>query len=168
MTKLTTINSQQWIDRHSPLLKPSVSNHYILGQDPASLVNGGPNSYFNKSQKLFYQIKGDAALTVVKEGKPYWLAIKKGAISPLPSLPHLPQHPACSAALVIERQTTRGESGRRSLRFKKSSFLRNEEYSQLMNITRQSSPLIHRFYDDPEHSTERKGNARLECPKLRH
>ncbi len=76
MTRLTTFNSQTWIDEHRHLLKPPVGNQQIWEDaDLMVTVVGGPNRrtdfHDDPVEEFFYQLEGDMVLKVIDGGVHY-------------------------------------------------------------------------------------------------
>jgi len=103
-------NLQKWIDDNRDLLKPPVGNKnlYVEAGDFIVMIVGGPNArkdyHFNESEELFYQIEGDANVTIQEDGQAKKITIKEGEIFLLPAnIPHSPARGENTVGLVIER-----------------------------------------------------------------
>ncbi len=110
MKLYSPIRLQNWIEEHRHLLKPPVGNK-LIWEDREFIVMavGGPNRrtdfHVNEGEEFFYQIEGDITLQIMREGKPFNIAIGQGEIYLLPrKVPHSPQRPANTVGLVVERK----------------------------------------------------------------
>ena len=109
------LNFQRWIQDHAHLLQPPVGNQQIW-QDADFIVTvvGGPNLrtdyHDDPLEEFFYQVRGNAWLSLWIDGKPERVDLKEGDIFLLPPhVRHSPQRPETgSACLVIERQRPPG------------------------------------------------------------
>ncbi|SAK82271.1 3-hydroxyanthranilate 3,4-dioxygenase [Caballeronia temeraria] len=108
-------NFERWIDEHAHLLKPPVGNQQVW-QDSDFIVTvvGGPNYrtdyHDDPLEEFFYQLRGNAYLNVLLDGKRERVELKEGDVFLLPPhVRHSPQRPEPgSACLVIERQRPEG------------------------------------------------------------
>jgi 3-hydroxyanthranilate 3,4-dioxygenase len=109
------LNLSRWIDEHAHLLKPPVGNQQIW-QDRDFIVTivGGPNHrtdyHDDPFEELFYQLRGNAFLYLLVEGKRERVELREGDIFLLPPhVRHSPQRPETdSACLVVERHRPAG------------------------------------------------------------
>jgi 3-hydroxyanthranilate 3,4-dioxygenase len=109
------LNFPRWIDEHAHLLKPPVGNQQVW-QDADFIVTvvGGPNYrtdyHDDPHEEFFYQLRGNAYLNLLVDGKRERVDLKEGDIFLLPPhLRHSPQRPETgSACLVVERQRAPG------------------------------------------------------------
>ena len=100
------LNFQRWIQDHAHLLQPPVGNQQIW-QDADFIVTvvGGPNLrtdyHDDPLEEFFYQVRGNAWLSLWIDGKPERVDLKEGDIFLLP--PHAP-----FAAAARDRQRLPG------------------------------------------------------------
>ena len=108
-------NFADWIKRHEHLLKPPVGNQQVW-QDADFIVTvvGGPNErtdfHDDPLEEFFYQMKGNASLLTVSDGRYERVPLREGDIFLLPAhVRHSPQRPESgSLCLVIERARPAG------------------------------------------------------------
>ena len=93
------LNFQRWIQDHAHLLQPPVGNQQIW-QDADFIVTvvGGPNLrtdyHDDPLEEFFYQVRGNAWLSLWIDGKPERVDLKEGDIFLLPPhVRHSPQRP---------------------------------------------------------------------------
>jgi 3-hydroxyanthranilate 3,4-dioxygenase len=150
---LKPLDFQKWIEEHRHLLKPPVGNAQIW-QDTDFIVTivGGPNHrtdyHDDPYEEFFYQMKGDAFLNVMENGKPGRVELKEGAIFLMPPhLRHSPQRPeADSLCLVIERTRPEGVKDGFEWYCLKCHHLLHRVEVQLKSIVKDLPPLFERFY----------------------
>ncbi len=148
-------NFQHWLDKHADLLKPPVGNQQIW-QDADFIVTvvGGPNQrtdfHDDPLEEFFYQIKGNAYLNIMDNGKLERIDLKEGDIFLLPPhVRHSPQRPeADSRCLVIERQRPLGMIDAFEWYCLNCNRLVHRIEIQLKNIVTDLPPLFERFYSD--------------------
>lgn len=154
------LNFQRWIQDHAHLLKPPVGNQQIW-QDADFIVTvvGGPNHrtdyHDDPLEEFFYQIKGNAWLSLWVDGKPERVDLKEGDIFLLPPhVRHSPQRPeADSACLVIERQRPQGLLDGFEWYCPHCGHLVHRVQVQLKSIVTDLPPLFQAFYDSTEKRT---------------
>jgi 3-hydroxyanthranilate 3,4-dioxygenase len=108
-------NFADWIKRNEHLLKPPVGNQQVW-QDADFIVTvvGGPNErtdfHDDPLEEFFYQMKGNASLLTVSDGRYERVPLREGDIFLLPGhVRHSPQRPESgSLCLVIERARPAG------------------------------------------------------------
>ncbi|MBF6986149.1 MULTISPECIES: 3-hydroxyanthranilate 3,4-dioxygenase [Cupriavidus] len=108
-------NFNHWIDAHRHLLKPPVGNQQVW-QDADLIVTavGGPNLrtdyHDDPFEEFFYQLRGNAYLNLMVEGRRERVDLREGDVFLLPPhVRHSPQRPEeDSVCLVIERQRPAG------------------------------------------------------------
>jgi len=150
---LKPLDFQKWIEEHRHLLKPPVGNAQIW-QDTDFIVTvvGGPNRrtdyHDDPYEEFFYQMKGDAFLNVMENGKPGRFDLKQGAIFLMPPhVRHSPQRPeAGSVCLVIERTRPEGVKDGFEWYCQQCHHLLHRVEVQLKSIVRDLPPLFERFY----------------------
>ena len=108
-------NFADWIKRHEHLLKPPVGNQQVWKDaDFIVTVVGGPNErtdfHDDPLEEFFYQMKGNASLLTVADGRYERVPLREGDIFLLPGhVRHSPQRPESgSLCLVIERARPAG------------------------------------------------------------
>ncbi|VCU71161.1 3-hydroxyanthranilate 3,4-dioxygenase [Pigmentiphaga humi] len=156
------LNFQKWIDDNEHLLKPPVGNQQIW-QDSDFIVTvvGGPNHrtdyHDDPLEEFFYQIRGNAYLKVLVDGKQERVDLKEGDIFLLPPhMRHSPQRPETgSACLVIERQRPEGLLDGFEWYCLHCNHLVHRVEVQLKNIVTDLPPLFEAFYTD---------EAKRRCP----
>lgn len=122
---------------------------------------GGPNRrrdyHINEGPEFFHQLKGEANIRILENGKPRDIPLKEGDVFLLPpNTPHSPQRPAGTIGLVIEHKRRAGE---------KDGFLwicenchekLYDEYVQLTDIVKQLPQVFEHFYGNKDHTTCKK------------
>jgi 3-hydroxyanthranilate 3,4-dioxygenase len=152
---LKALDFPGWIEAHRQLLKPPVGNAQVWeDRDFVVSVVGGPNLrtdfHDDPYEEFFYQMKGNAFLKPMENGKPGRIDLKEGAIFLLPPhLRHSPQRPeAGSLCLVIERTRPKGvKDGFEWFCLECHALLYRVEV-QLKSIVRDLPPLFEKFYAD--------------------
>jgi len=117
MSILKPFNLNQWVKDNREYLQPPVGNKqvYLGNEDYIVMVVGGPNGrkdyHWEDGEELFYQLKGDISVKIIKDdGTPEDIHIREGEMFLLPPhVPHSPQRPADTVGLVIERYRKPGE-----------------------------------------------------------
>jgi 3-hydroxyanthranilate 3,4-dioxygenase len=148
-----SLNFPQWIAEHAHLLKPPVGNAQIWKDtDFIVTIVGGPNKrtdfHDDPYEEFFYQIKGNAWLNIMQDGKPGRVELAEGAIFLLPPhARHSPQRPEPeSVCLVIERARPEGViDGFEWFCLKCHALLHRVEV-QLKDIVKDLPPLFEAFY----------------------
>jgi 3-hydroxyanthranilate 3,4-dioxygenase len=157
------INFNRWIEQNKHLLKPPVNNRQIWADtDFIVTIVGGPNQrtdyHDDPYEEFFYQMKGNAYLNIMDDGKPGKIELKEGAMFLLPAhVRHSPQRPeAGSLCLVIER--SRPDGARDGFEwFCPHCHARVHRVEvQLKSIVRDLPPLFNGFYADIEARTCRE------------
>ena len=150
---LKPLDFQKWIEEHRHLLRPPVGNAQIW-QDTDFIVTvvGGPNRrtdyHDDPYEEFFYQMKGDAFLEVMQNGKRGQFELKEGAIFLMPPhVRHSPQRPeAGSVCLVIERTRPEGVKDGFEWYCRSCHALLHRVEVQLKSIVRDLPPLFEQFY----------------------
>lgn len=149
------INFPQWIAEHQHLLKPPVGNQQIwIDTDFIVTVVGGPNQrtdfHDDPFEEFFYQVKGNAHLNIMDEGKPGRVELKEGAMFLLPPhVRHSPQRPeAGSLCIVIERTRPEGVLDGFEWYCPQCKARVHRVEVQLKSIVRDLPPLFAAFYAD--------------------
>lgn len=143
----------QWITEHQHLLQPPVGNAQVW-QDTDFIVTivGGPNQrtdfHDDPYEEFFYQLKGNAYLNLIEDGKHRRLELREGAIFLLPPhVRHSPQRPeAGSVCLVIERTRPEGVIDGFEWYCPQCDALLHRVEVQLKSIVRDLPPLFDAFY----------------------
>jgi 3-hydroxyanthranilate 3,4-dioxygenase len=154
MKQWQALNFKKWIDEHRHLLKPPVGNQRVFKEGEfIIMVVGGPNArkdfHYNESEEFFYQLEGDMNLKIMDGGKPVDIPIREGEIFLLPpKTPHMPQRPANTIGLVIERQRRPQEKDGLMWFCEKCSSPLHAEYFVLENIVTQFPPLFKKYYSN--------------------
>ena len=156
------LNFQRWIQDHAHLLQPPVGNQQIW-QDADFIVTvvGGPNLrtdyHDDPLEEFFYQVRGNAWLSLWIDGKPERVDLKEGDIFLLPPhVRHSPQRPETgSACLVIERQRPPGLLDGFEWYCPQCGHLVHRVEVQLKSIVTDLPPLFEAFYSN---------EARRTCP----
>ncbi len=154
------LNFKRWIDDHAHLLKPPVGNQQIW-QDSDFIVTvvGGPNQrtdyHDDPLEEFFYQLRGNAWLSLWINGKEERVDLREGDIFLLPPhVRHSPQRPeADSACLVIERQRPLGLLDGFEWYCPGCGHLVHRVEVQLKSIVTDLPPLFDAFYSNTEKRT---------------
>ncbi len=164
-------NFQKWIDENRHLLKPPVGNAQVFkdNQDFIVMVVGGPNSrkdfHYDESEEFFYQVEGDINLRIIEDGKPVDVPIKQGEIFLLPAkVPHLPQRPANTIGLVIERYRQPGEQDGFLWFCENCGSKLYEEYLEVTDIVKQLPEVMNNFYANEDKRTCKNCGTVMEPP----
>ncbi|WP_206995411.1 3-hydroxyanthranilate 3,4-dioxygenase [Trinickia mobilis] len=147
-------NFSRWIDEHAHLLKPPVGNQQVW-QDADFIVTvvGGPNHrtdyHDDPHEEFFYQLRGNAYLNLIADGRRERVDLKEGDVFLLPPhLRHSPQRPeAGSACLVIERQRADGAIDAFEWYCDSCNGVVHRVEIQLKNIVEDLPPLFAAFYE---------------------
>ncbi|KYQ99811.1 3-hydroxyanthranilate 3 [Tieghemostelium lacteum] len=155
---LPPFNFNKWIDENKHLLTPPVGAS-LLYKDPNGtfiiMAVGGPNTrtdyHINQTDEFFYQHKGDMILKVVDNGEFKDIHIREGDMFILPgNTPHSPQRFQNTVGLVLERK--RQPENIDTLRWYcdecKEILFESSFHVQDLDLGKELTPLINRFYDD--------------------
>ena len=163
-------NFKKWIDENRHLLKPPVGNQQIYkdNKDFIVMVVGGPNSrkdfHYNEGEEFFYQLEGDINVKIMEDGEAVDVPIKEGEIFLLPpKTPHLPQRPANTIGLVMERYRRPGEKDGCLWFCEKCGNKLYEEYFELTDIVKQLPVVMDKFYSSLESRTCKKCGTVMEA-----
>lgn len=167
----STVNFKQWIDENRHLLKPPVGNKPIWEDgEMIVMVVGGPNArkdfHFNPTPEFFYQVEGDAQVTV-RVGEAFeTITIREGDVFLLPAkMPHSPKRVANTVGLVIEQKRPEGQPDGLQWYCENCGTLLYEEYFQLTNIGTQFKEVFDRYFGNEELRTCKKCGTVMEAPK---
>lgn len=167
-----SFNIHKWIEENRHLLKPPVGNQQIYkgNKDFIVMVVGGPNSrkdfHYNEGEEFFYQLEGDMNVRIIEDGKQVDVPIKAGEIFLLPAkTPHLPQRPANTIGIVIERYRREGEKDGCLWFCEKCDHKLYEEYFELTDIVKQLPEVMNKFYASEDLRTCKKCGTVMEPPK---
>jgi 3-hydroxyanthranilate 3,4-dioxygenase len=162
---------QNWIETNRHLLKPPVGNQqiYHANDDYIVMVVGGPNKrkdyHYNEGEELFYQLEGTITVKIIDEGDFKDVVINEGEMFLLPAkVPHLPQRPANTIGLVIERYRKAGEKDGCLWFCEKCHNPLHEEYFELTDIVKQLPVVMNRFYDSETLRTCKNCGTIMERP----
>lgn len=165
-------NFKKWIDENRHLLKPPVGNQQVYkdNKDFIVMVVGGPNSrkdfHYNEGEEFFYQLEGDVNIKIMEDGNVVDVPIKEGEIFLLPpKTPHLPQRPANTIGLVMERYRKPGEKDGCLWFCEKCGNKLYEEYFEMTDIVKQLPVVMEKFYSSEEKRTCKKCGTVMEPPK---
>jgi 3-hydroxyanthranilate 3,4-dioxygenase len=165
-------NIKKWIDENRHLLKPPVGNQQVYkgNKDFIVMVVGGPNSrkdfHYNEGEEFFYQLEGDIIVKIMEEGKQVEIPIKEGDIFLLPArTPHLPQRPANTIGLVIEKHREQTEKDGFMWFCENCGNKLYEEFIELTDIVKQLPVVMEKFYTNKELRTCKKCGTVMEPPK---
>jgi 3-hydroxyanthranilate 3,4-dioxygenase len=173
ITNMTrSFNFKQWIEEHRHLLKPPVGNQQVFkdNKDFIVMVVGGPNTrkdfHYNEGEEFFYQLEGDMNLRLIEAGKIVDVPIREGEILLLPGkTPHLPQRPANTIGLVIERYRRPGEQDGFLWFCENCGHKLYEEYLEVTDIVKQLPEVMNRFYASQQKRTCQQCGTVMEPPK---
>lgn len=165
-------NFTKWIEENRHLLKPPVGNQQIYkgNKDLIVMVVGGPNSrkdfHYNEGEEFFYQLEGDINVKIIEDGKQVDVPIKQGEIFLLPGkTPHLPQRPANTVGLVMERYRRPGEKDGCLWFCENCNNKLYEEYFELTDIVKQLPEVMEKFYSSEDLRTCKKCGKVMEPPR---
>ena len=150
---LKALDFNRWIEEHRHLLKPPVGNVQVW-QDTDFIVTivGGPNQrtdfHDDPYEEFFYQLRGNAYLNVIEDGRRGRVDLPEGAMFLLPPrVRHSPQRPEPgSLCLVIERNRPAGVTDAFEWYCASCDALVHRVELQLQSIVRDLPPLFDRFY----------------------
>jgi 3-hydroxyanthranilate 3,4-dioxygenase len=164
-------NFKKWIEENRHLLKPPVGNQQVYkgNGDFIVMVVGGPNArkdyHYNEGEEFFYQVEGNITLKIIEEGSQKVIQIKEGDIFLLPArTPHLPQRPANTVGMVIERYRKPGEKDGFLWYCEKCNKLLYEEYVEVHDIVKQLPLIMGNFYASQELRTCKNCGHVMEPP----
>lgn len=153
MALASPFNFKKWIDENRHLLKPPVGNQQVYkgNDDFIIMVVGGPNArkdyHYNEGEEFFYQVEGDITLKVIDNGHPIIIPIKEGEIFLLPArTPHLPQRPASTVGMVIERYRKPGEKDGFLWFCENCGSKLHEDFIEVTDIVKQLPIVMENFY----------------------
>lgn len=165
-------NFQKWIEEHRHVLKPPVGNAQVFkdNKDFIVMVVGGPNSrkdfHYNEGEEFFYQLQGDINVRIIEDGKPVDIPVKEGEIFLLPAkVPHLPQRPANTIGLVIERYRQPGEQDGFLWFCENCGTKLYEEYLPVIDIVKQLPEVMNKFYASADKRTCKNCGTVMDTPK---
>ena len=161
MSVLPPFNLPQWIAENRHLLKPPVGNKnlYPLGEDFIVMVVAGPNArqdyHYNETEELFYQLEGQAVITIQVDGKKQRIELNAGDMFLLPAkVPHQPARMENSIGLVIERvRAGKGFTDGLLWFCSQCNHKLHEAYFELHNIETDFLPHFKTFYGSEEMRT---------------
>lgn len=159
MQPLQALNLQRWIDENRAALRPPVGNKRIFRDgDFVIMVVGGPNArkdyHVDPGEEFFHQLEGDMVLKTMQDGRSVEIPIREGEIFLLPAqIPHLPQRPADTVGLVVERRRRPGERDGVQWYCERCGHLLYQEFFELTDIEKQFPQVFERFYGDRERRT---------------
>ena len=164
-------NLKKWIDENRYLLKPPVGNQQVYkgNDDFIVMVVGGPNArkdfHYNEGEELFYQLEGTINLRIINDGKVENIPLSEGDMFLLPPrTPHLPQRPANTIGLVIERYRKPHEKDGFLWFCENCNNMLYEEYVEVNDIVKQLPEVMNRFYSSKELCTCSKCGNVMEAP----
>lgn len=150
-------NLKKWIDENRHLLKPPVGNQQVYkgNDDFIVMVVGGPNArkdfHYNEGEELFYQLEGTINLRIINDGKVENIPLSEGDMFLLPPrTPHLPQRPANTIGLVIERYRNPNEKDGFLWFCENCNHKLYEEFVEVKDIVKQLPEVMNRFYSSKE------------------
>jgi 3-hydroxyanthranilate 3,4-dioxygenase len=156
MAILEPFNLQKWIKENRDLLKPPVANKnlYVQAKDYIVMIVGGPNArkdyHYNETEELFYQLEGQAQVTIQEDGKKRVVKLGPGDMFLLPAkIPHNPQRSENSIGLVIERVRKNSDYKDGLLWFCDTcNHKLYEVYFELQDVEKDFLPHFKHFYSD--------------------
>jgi 3-hydroxyanthranilate 3,4-dioxygenase len=163
---LKALDFHRWLDEHRHLFKPPVGNAQVW-QDTDFIVTivGGPNQrtdfHDDPYEEFFYQLKGNAWLKLMVDGKGQRVDLPEGAMFLMPPhVRHSPQRPEPgSLCLVIERSRPEGVVDAFEWYCVQCDNLLYRVEVQLKSIVRDLPPLFEQFYAGKQLRTCRKCGA---------
>jgi 3-hydroxyanthranilate 3,4-dioxygenase len=163
MNALAALNFPQWIEAHKHLLQPP-TGACTIWQDTDFIVTvvGGPNQrtdyHDDPYEELFYQIRGNAWLDIMENGKPGRVELREGAIFLLPPhVRHSPQRPeAGSVCLLVERRRPDGVQDGFEWFCPGCHHLLHRVEANVKSLERDLPPLFQVFYEDARLRTCRR------------
>lgn len=164
-------NLKKWIDENRHLLKPPVGNQQVYkgNDDFIVMVVGGPNArkdfHYNEGEELFYQLEGTINLRIINDGKVENIPLTEGDMFLLPPrTPHLPQRPANTIGLVIERYRKPDEKDGFLWFCEHCNHKLYEEFVEVKDIVKQLPEVMNRFYRSKELCTCQKCGTVMDAP----
>ena len=164
-------NLKKWIDENRHLLKPPVGNQQVYkgNDDFIVMVVGGPNArkdfHYNEGEELFYQLEGTINLRIINDGKLENIPLSEGDMFLLPPrTPHLPQRPANTIGLVIERYRKPEEKDGFLWFCENCDHKLYEEFVEVKDIVKQLPEVMNRFYSSKELCTCQKCGTVMDAP----
>ncbi len=163
---------KKWIEENRHLLKPPVNNKVVYKDaEFIVMVVGGPNSrkdyHYNESEEFFYQLEGNAEVTIQENGKAITVPILEGDVFLLPpKVPHNPKRGANTIGLVIERKRREGEKDGLLWFCESCNTKLYEEYFTLTDIANQFQGVFERYYNNVDHRTCKKCGIVMDPPPV--
>jgi len=164
-------NLKKWIDENRHLLKPPVGNQQVYkgNDDFIVMVVGGPNArkdfHYNEGEELFYQLEGTINLRIINDDKVENISLSEGDMFLLPPrTPHLPQRPADTIGLVIERYRKPEEKDGFLWFCENCDHKLYEEFVEVKDIVKQLPEVMNRFYSSKELCTCQKCGTVMDAP----
>ena len=150
---LTPIHFPKWLEDNAHLLKPPVGNAHVW-PDADFIVNvvGGPNFrtdyHDDPYEEFFYQLKGNAWLNVIEDGKFGRVELNEGAMLVLPPhVRHSPQRPEPeSRCLLVELKRPPGVLDGFEWYCLKCTHRLHRIEVQVADLVKDLPPLFERFY----------------------
>jgi len=150
---LKALDFGRWLEENRHLLQPPVGNAQIW-QDTDFIVTvvGGPNQrtdyHDDPYEEFFYQLRGNAYLNIMTDGKRERVELREGAMFLMPPhVRHSPQRPEPgSLCLVIERTRPEGVKDAFEWYCMQCDALVHRVEVQLKSIVRDLPPLFEQFY----------------------
>jgi len=163
---LKALDFARWLEENRHLLQPPVGNAQIW-QDTDFIVTivGGPNQrtdyHDDPYEEFFYQLRGNAYLNIMTDGKRERVELREGAMFLMPPhVRHSPQRPEPgSLCLVIERTRPKGVKDAFEWYCMQCDALVHRVEVQLKSIVRDLPPLFEQFYARTELRTCKKCGA---------
>ena len=165
-------NLKKWINENRHTLKPPVGNEQVYkgNDDFIVMVVGGPNArkdfHFNEGEELFYQLEGTINLRIINNGKIENVSLSEGDMFLLPPrTPHLPQRPANTIGLVIERYRKPEEKDGFLWFCENCNHKLYEEFVEVKDIVKQLPEVMNRFYSSIELCKCQQCGTVMEAPQ---
>src|SRR5262245_37584596 len=108
MQPLLAFNLWGWVEKNRHAFEPPVGNKVIWDDSQfTAMIIRGPNArrdfHVDPSDEIFYMLRGDMALELMREGKRETQVIRDGELLLVPGfVPHSPHRPPDTWGLVVE------------------------------------------------------------------
>jgi len=158
----TSFNLMKWIAENPDKLKPPLGAKTVFREDDFMVtVVGGPNArtdyHVNPTEEFFFQIKGDVAIGIQHNGKPYDILLPEGSIYLLPAnVPHAPRRGPNTVGLIVERIRKNGLTDTHRWYCEKCNGVLFEKTVKIEVLERDMPPIFDAYYGNPDNQVRFK------------
>ena len=152
----TSFNLLKWIAENPDKLKPPLGAKTVFSEEDFMVTAvGGPNArtdyHVNPTEEFFFQIKGDVAIGIQHNGKPYDILLPEGSIYLLPAnVPHAPRRGPNTVGLIVERIRKNGVTDTHRWYCEKCNGVLFEKTVKIEVLERDMPPIFDAYYGNPD------------------